>query len=154
MKFGVMKPHRRNQLLLIFVLVLGLGLALTFTLRALDSNINLFYAPAEIKNGQTPIGKRIRAGGMVKAKSVRRASDSLEVHFAVTDLKGSDFEVRYTGILPDLFREGQGVVATGTLGRDGVFSAEEILAKHDEKYMPPEVAMVIEGAEPAGATTL
>lgn len=63
MKFGVMKPHRRNQLLLIFVLVLGLGLALTFTLRALDSNINLFYAPAEIKNGQTPIGKRIRAGG-------------------------------------------------------------------------------------------
>ena len=91
---------------------------------------------------------------MVKAKSVRRASDSLEVHFAVTDLKGSDFEVRYTGILPDLFREGQGVVATGTLGRDGVFSAEEILAKHDEKYMPPEVAMVIEGAEPAGATTL
>jgi cytochrome c-type biogenesis protein CcmE len=91
---------------------------------------------------------------MVKAKSVRRAPDSLEVHFAVTDLKGSDFEVRYTGILPDLFREGQGVVATGTLGRDGVFSAEEILAKHDEKYMPPEVAMVIEGAEPAGATTL
>ena len=154
MKFGVMKPHRRNQLLLIFVLVLGLGLALTFTLRALDSNINLFYAPAEIENGQTPIEKRIRAGGMVKAKSVRRASDSLEVHFAVTDLKGSDFEVRYTGILPDLFREGQGVVATGTLGRDGVFSAEEILAKHDEKYMPPEVAMVIEGAEPAGATTL
>jgi cytochrome c-type biogenesis protein CcmE len=154
MKFGVMKPHRRNQLLLIFVLVLGLGLALTFTLRALDSNINLFYAPAEIKNGQTPIGKRIRAGGMVMAKSVRRAPDSLEVHFAVTDLKGSDFEVRYTGILPDLFREGQGVVATGTLGRDGVFSAEEILAKHDEKYMPPEVAMVIEGAEPAGATTL
>ena len=154
MKFGVMKPHRRNQLLLIFVLVLGLGLALTFTLRALDSNINLFYAPAEIKNGQTPIGKRIRAGGMVKAESVRRAPDSLEVHFAVTDLKGSDFEVRYTGILPDLFREGQGVVATGTLGRDGVFSAEEILAKHDEKYMPPEVAMVIEGAEPAGATTL
>jgi cytochrome c-type biogenesis protein CcmE len=154
MKFGAMKPHRRNQLLLICVLVLGLGLALTFTLRALDSNINLFYAPAEIKNGIPPIGKRIRAGGMVKAKSVRRASDSLEVQFEVTDLKGADFEVRYTGILPDLFREGQGVVATGTLGSDGVFSAEEILAKHDEKYMPPEVAMVIEGAENPGVTAL
>lgn len=154
MKFGVMKPHRRNQLLLICILVLGLGLALMFTLRALDSNINLFYAPAEIKNGTPPIGKRIRAGGMVKAQSVRRATDSLEVRFEITDLQGSDFEVHYTGILPDLFREGQGVVATGTLDSDGVFSAEEILAKHDEKYMPPEVAMVIEGAQIQEASAL
>ncbi|HAJ30811.1 MAG TPA: cytochrome c maturation protein CcmE, partial [Gammaproteobacteria bacterium] len=122
----------------------GLGLALTFVLKALNSNINLFYTPVQVIAGEVPMGARVRAGGMVEAGSIRRSDGSLEVAFIVSDLAGAAFEIRYTGILPDLFREGQGVVATGTLSQDGVFFAEEILAKHDEKYMPPEVAMALD----------
>ena len=144
MKLGAMKPQRRNRLLLILGLVGGLGLALTFVLKALNSNINLFYTPVQVIAGEVPIGARVRAGGMVEAGSIRRSDGSLEVAFIVSDLAGAAFEIRYTGILPDLFREGQGVVATGTLSQDGVFLAEEILAKHDEKYMPPEVAMALD----------
>ncbi|MDA0826115.1 MAG: cytochrome c maturation protein CcmE [Proteobacteria bacterium] len=139
-----MKPQRRNRLLLILGLVGGLGLALTFVLKALNSNINLFYTPVQVIAGEVPMGARVRAGGMVEAGSIRRSDGSLEVAFIVSDLAGAAFEIRYTGILPDLFREGQGVVATGTLSQDGVFYAEEILAKHDEKYMPPEVAMALD----------
>lgn len=144
MKLGAMKPQRRNRLLLILGLVGGLGLALTFVLKALNSNINLFYTPVQVIAGEVPMGARVRAGGMVEAGSIRRSDGSLEVAFIVSDLAGAAFEIRYTGILPDLFREGQGVVATGTLSQDGVFLAEEILAKHDEKYMPPEVAMALD----------
>ncbi len=144
MKLGAMKPQRRNRLLLILGLVGGLGLALTFVLKALNSNINLFYTPVQVIAGEVPMGARVRAGGMVEAGSIRRSNGSLEVAFIVSDLAGAAFEIRYTGILPDLFREGQGVVATGTLSQDGVFFAEEILAKHDEKYMPPEVAMALD----------
>lgn len=144
MKLGAMKPQRRNRLLLILGLVGGLGLALTFVLKALNSNINLFYTPVQVIAGEVPTGARVRAGGMVEAGSIRRSDGSLEVAFMVSDLAGAAFEIRYTGILPDLFREGQGVVATGTLSQDGVFLAEEILAKHDEKYMPPEVAMALD----------
>jgi len=143
-KLGAMKPQRRNRLLLILGLVGGLGLALTFVLKALSSNINLFYTPVQVIAGEVPMGARVRAGGMVEAGSIRRSDGSLEVAFIVSDLAGAAFEIRYTGILPDLFREGQGVVATGTLSQDGVFFAEEILAKHDEKYMPPEVAMALD----------
>jgi len=143
-KLGAMKPQRRNRLLLILGLVGGLGLALTFVLKALNSNINLFYTPVQVIAGEVPMGARVRAGGMVEAGSIRRSDGSLEVAFIVSDLAGAAFEIRYTGILPDLFREGQGVVATGTLSQDGVFLAEEILAKHDEKYMPPEVAMALD----------
>ena len=144
MKLGAMKPQRRNRLLLILGLVGGLGLTLTFVLKALNSNINLFYTPVQVIAGEVPMGARVRAGGMVEAGSIRRSDGSLEVAFMVSDLAGAAFEIRYTGILPDLFREGQGVVATGTLSQDGVFFAEEILAKHDEKYMPPEVAMALD----------
>lgn len=144
MKLGAMKPQRRNRLLLILGLVGGLGLTLTFVLKALNSNINLFYTPVQVIAGEVPMGARVRAGGMVEAGSIRRSDGSLEVAFIVSDLAGAAFEIRYTGILPDLFREGQGVVATGTLSQDGVFFAEEILAKHDEKYMPPEVAMALD----------
>jgi cytochrome c-type biogenesis protein CcmE len=143
-KLGAMKPQRRNRLLLILGLVGGLGLTLTFVLKALNSNINLFYTPVQVIAGEVPMGARVRAGGMVEAGSIRRSDGSLEVAFIVSDLAGAAFEIRYTGILPDLFREGQGVVATGTLSQDGVFFAEEILAKHDEKYMPPEVAMALD----------
>ena len=146
MKLGAMKPQRRNRLLLILGLVGGLGLALTFVLKALNSNINLFYTPVQVIAGEVPTGARVRAGGMVEAGSIRRSDGSLEVAFIVSDLAGAAFEIRYTGILPDLFREGQGVVATGTLSQDGVFFAEEILAKHDEKYMPPEVAMALDAS--------
>lgn len=147
MKFGAMKPQRRNRLLLLLGLLAGVGLALTFVLKALNSNINLFYTPVQVIDGEVPIGARVRAGGMVEVGSIRRSEGSLEVAFTVSDLAGAAFEIRYIGILPDLFREGQGVVATGALSQDGVFFAEEILAKHDEKYMPPEVAMALDATK-------
>ena len=107
---------------------------------ALRDNINLYYPPEKIVSGAAPVGARIRAGGMVANGSVRHAADSLAVSFTLTDLQGADFTVQYEGMLPDLFREGQGVLVTGKLRGDGVFVAEEVLAKHDEKYMPPELA--------------
>jgi cytochrome c-type biogenesis protein CcmE len=108
-------------------------------LRALNENLNLFYPPAKVVSGEAPTGARIRAGGMVKEGSVQRATDSVEVRFVVTDYQGADFTVVYAGILPDLFREGKGIMVTGKLGPDRVFNAEEVLAKHDENYMPPEL---------------
>jgi len=140
MKWGPMKPHRRRRLILIGGLVIAIGGAIGFTLKALNNNINLFYPPDQIVSGQAPKNERIRAGGMVADGSLRRQSESLAVRFEVTDFAGSTFEMRYEGILPDLFREGQGIVATGYLTEAGHFEAEEVLAKHDENYMPPELA--------------
>lgn len=133
-----------HKLRLVFVLsmVLGIGTASTLVLSALRENINLFYTPTQIANGEAPIDTRIRAGGMVEAGSLQRSSDSLDVKFVVTDLKKS-VTISYRGILPDLFREGQGIVALGKLNADGVLVADEVLAKHDEKYMPPEVAKAL-----------
>ncbi len=110
---------------------------------ALKENINLFYSPEEIVSGIAPVGKLIRAGGMVTPGSIERSTTDLSISFAVSDLKSSSYTVQYEGILPDLFREDQGVIARGILREDGVFVAEEVLAKHDENYMPPEVADVI-----------
>ena len=143
MKLGIMKPHRRRKLYFLLFLLLSSGGAIALTLMALTENINLFYSPAEIISGAAPVNKRIRAGGMVLEDSIVRSESDLEVRFIVTDLQGSEFTIFYTGILPDLFREGQGVVARGTLNKDGDFLAEEVLAKHDENYMPPEVMDVI-----------
>ena len=143
MKFGVMKPHRRRKLFLILFLLVVSGSAVGLTLMALRENINLFYSPAEIVSGTAPVNKLIRAGGMVLEDSIFRSGSNLEVRFTVTDMQDSEFTIFYNGILPDLFREGQGVVARGSLNEDGVFLAEEVLAKHDENYMPPEVADVI-----------
>ncbi len=134
-----MHPVRRKRLIAVVFLLAGVAVTVMLVMRALNENINLFYPPGEVVSGKAPVGQRIRAGGMVKDGSVQRAADSMEVHFVVSDLQGSDFTVVYTGILPDLFREGQGVLATGRLGADGVFRAEEVLAKHDENYMPPEL---------------
>jgi cytochrome c-type biogenesis protein CcmE len=134
-----MHPVRRNRLIAVAFLLVGVAVTVTLVMRALNENINLFYPPGEVVAGKAPVGPRIRAGGMVKDGSLQRASDSLEVRFVVTDLQGSDFTVIYSGILPDLFREGKGVLATGHLGADGVFKADEVLAKHDENYMPPEL---------------
>lgn len=134
-----MKPQRRNRLLTIGFLLVGVAVAVGLVLAALRENIDLFYPPEKIVAGDAPVDRRIRAGGMVAAGSVQRGDD-LAVSFKVTDHAGSEFLVHYEGILPDLFREGQGVLATGVLQANGEFVAEQILAKHDENYMPPELA--------------
>lgn len=143
MKFGRMKAQRRNRLLLVLSLLVCVGGATTFALLALNENINLFYSPQQIVAGEAPIDRMIRAGGMVVEGSVVRSSTDLGVRFAISDLRESEVVVQYTGILPDLFREGQGIIARGQLDEDGIFVAEEVLAKHDENYMPPEIADVV-----------
>jgi cytochrome c-type biogenesis protein CcmE len=134
-----MNPVRRKRLFTLLILVLGVGVAVSLTLFALQQNINLFYAPSQIAAGEAPVGRSIRVGGLVVPGSVSRDPQSLRVEFALTD-NGEQVRVRFQGILPDLFREGQGIVASGMLTEDGVVRAEEVLAKHDENYMPPEVA--------------
>lgn len=134
----MMKPQRRKRLILIVCLVAGLGVAVGLVLYALKQNINLFYSPSQIEAGAPPAGARIRAGGMVVKGSVHHLPKSLTVTFNITDFKAT-IPVTYTGILPDLFRAGSGIVAQGTMGPHGVFHADQVLAKHDEKYTPPEV---------------
>lgn len=134
-----MHPVRKQRLIIVLLIVFGTAVAVALITFALRENINLFYSPAEIAAGKAPVGKQIRAGGMVSEGSVVRDPHSLRVDFVVTDYQAS-VPVTFVGILPDLFDEGQGVVAAGQLGSDGVFQASEVLAKHDENYMPPEVA--------------
>lgn len=133
-----MHPLRRQRLLIVLLVVIGAAVAVGLTAYAMRENINLFYPPADFAAGKVVPGKKLRAGGMVVKGSVQRAPDSLKVAFVVTDYRAS-LNVEYTGILPDLFAEGQGVVASGVLDSNGVFQASEVLAKHDENYMPPEV---------------
>ncbi len=140
-----MNPLRKQRLLIVLGLVAGLGTAVGLVLYALSQNINLFYTPQQVVSGEAPEGARMRVGGLVVDGSVRRESDGLGVLFDLTDGQGT-FTVRYDGILPDLFREGQGIVANGTLVRSDYFEAEEVLAKHDEEYMPPEVQQALEKA--------
>ncbi|MEE4344050.1 cytochrome c maturation protein CcmE [Pseudomonas alliivorans] len=151
-----MKPLRRKRLLIILAIMSGIGLALTLALGALQENINLFYTPSQIANGEAPVDTRIRAGGMVEKGSLQRSADSLDVRFVVTDFNKS-VTITYRGILPDLFREGQGIVALGRLNAQGEVVADEVLAKHDEKYMPPEVSKALRDsgqAAPAAPSTL
>lgn len=143
MKFGKMKAHRRNRLLIVGALLLSVGGFVTFALLALDENMNLFYSPEQIAQGEAPEEVLIRAGGMVLANTVERSKTDLTVTFVIGDMKESEVTVQYVGILPDLFREGQGVIAKGRLNSQGVFVAEEVLAKHDEEYMPPEIAEIL-----------
>lgn len=146
-----MHPKRRNRLIAVTFVLLGAGATLALVLSALNENLNLFYPPDQVVSGAAPIDTRIRAGGMVKDGSVQRDSDSLQVAFTLSDHAGSDFEVRYSGILPDLFREGQGILVQGQLRKDGYFEADEVLAKHDENYMPPELAQLQKaGGQEAG----
>lgn len=140
-----MKPHRRRRLGLVLFIATGLSAAVALTLFALSRNMNLFFTPTQIAAGEAAAGQRIRIGGMVKTGSVSRAADSLLVEFATTDFN-NEVAVRYEGILPDLFREGQGVVAEGTLDGAGVFQASRVLAKHDENYMSAEVKAALEAA--------
>ena len=148
-----MHPIRRQRLFIVLLIVLGVGAAVALASYAMRENINLFYPPADIVAGKAPVGKKMRAGGMVVEGSVKRAPDSLTVRFEVTDYTAT-VPVEYTGILPDLFGEGQGVVASGVLGEDGLFRATEVLAKHDENYMPPEVQHALDQSPQlkAGAT--
>ncbi len=142
-----MHPLRRKRLVIVLFLLAGVAVTVSLVLTALNENINLYYPPDKIVSGEAPIGSRIRAGGMVKAGSVKRTDNSMDVRFVVSDLADSEFTVAYSGILPDLFREGQGILATGKLNKDGVFEASEVLAKHDENYMPPELADMAERKE-------
>ncbi|MFZ7320690.1 cytochrome c maturation protein CcmE [Comamonas jiangduensis] len=139
-----MKP-RRKRLLWVLVGVALVGLAVTLVLRALDANVMFFYSPSQIHAGEAPQGAAFRIGGLVEVGSLQRSTDGLQVQFMVTD-EVQRVPVRYQGLLPDLFREGKGVVASGKLQANGLFEASEVLAKHDENYMPPEAAKALEDA--------
>ena len=130
---------RRRRMALVGLVVVGVGAAVAFALNAFQENLLYFYSTSDVVSGKAPVDRTIRIGGMVTQGSVQRQSGSLEVRFVLTDY-AKDVTVSYSGVLPDLFREGQGVVARGKLVGDNLFVAEEVLAKHDEKYMPPEVA--------------
>lgn len=140
-----MNPKRKQRLTLVLFLFVGFGAVVGLAMYALTENINLFYNPTQIAAGEAPQGARIRAGGMVLEGSVTRNEVSLAVGFSLTDYE-SVVPVEFQGILPDLFREGQGIVALGRLNEKGVLIADEVLAKHDENYMPPEVAEALEKA--------
>jgi cytochrome c-type biogenesis protein CcmE len=138
-----MHPVRKQRLLLVVFIALFSSAAVGLVVYALRGNIDLYYPPTKVMSGDAPVGQPIRVGGMVVKDSVQRDDDSLEVSFQLTDYKAT-VPVVYTGILPDLFGEGQGAVASGQLNANGVLEATEILAKHDENYMPPEVADALE----------
>ncbi len=135
---------RQKRIALIAGGLASLAIAAALALNALDSNIALYVTPSEVAAGKSPQGKAFRMGGMVKEGSIKR--DNMTVHFVITDT-AKDIPVAYTGILPDLFRDGKGAVVQGKLGGDGVFTATEVLAKHDENYMPPEAKHAIDQAQ-------
>ncbi|RYY96545.1 MAG: cytochrome c maturation protein CcmE [Comamonadaceae bacterium] len=139
-----MKARTRRGLA-ILAGVAALGVATALVLNAFTSNLVFFFSPSQIALKQAPLDRGFRVGGLVQEGSVRRAAEGLSVSFVVTDL-AKQVPVLYTGLLPDLFREGKGVVAQGRLGLDGVFRADQVLAKHDENYMPPEAADALEKA--------
>ena len=139
-----MKPRTRRALWIVAGLA-ALGVAATLVLNAFQSNLVFFFTPSQVAANEAPHGRAFRIGGLVEAGSVARDSDALTVRFRVTDTAKA-INVVYTGILPDLFREGKGVVAQGKVGSDGVFRATEVLAKHDENYMPPEAAEALRKA--------
>ncbi len=144
-----MKPHRKKKLGIILFIAAGLSVATGVTLFALSQNINMFFTPTQVANGEVGVDTHFRIGGMVKENSIERAGDSLLVAFVTTDFV-SEVPIRFEGILPDLFREGQGIVAEGKMDAAGVFQASKVLAKHDENYMSPEVKAALDAA---GAST-
>jgi len=138
-----MKPRHKRAAIVIGVLA-SIGTAVALVLNAFNSNLVFFYTPSQIASKEAPLGRTFRIGGLVQAGSVAR--NGVSVTFTVTDTAKS-VPVRYEGVLPDLFKEGKGVVAQGQLGADGVFAAREVLAKHDENYMPPEAADALQRAD-------
>ena len=145
-----MKP-RHKKLLVIGMGLAGLGLISALVLNAFRSNLVFFFTPTQVAQGEAPTGRAFRIGGLVETGSLQRQPDGINVRFVVTDTAKS-MPVIYQGILPDLFKEGKGVVAEGKLGPDGLFTATQVLAKHDENYMPPEAAHAIEQAQKAQKT--
>lgn len=143
-----MNPKRKKRLLLVLAIVTGVSVAVMLALSAFQENLLYFFSPSQVVAGEAPLQRAFRIGGLVTDGSLRRESDGLTVHFTVTDTAAT-VPIRYKGILPDLFREGQGIVALGRLGNDGTFVADQVLAKHDENYMPPEVT---EALKQAGGT--
>jgi cytochrome c-type biogenesis protein CcmE len=141
---------RQKRFAMIGVALVAVGLASALVLNAFKSNLVFFFTPTQVASGEVPKGRSFRIGGMVETGSLRREGDGLTVHFIVTDL-AKRVPVTFKGILPDLFKEGKGAVAQGQLGIDGTFIASEVLAKHDENYMPPEVADALAKAKAAGA---
>ena len=142
-----MKPRYKRGLIIVAALVV-IGIAALLILNALNSNIALYVTPSDVAAGKAPQGQAFRIGGMVKEGSVNR--DDLTVHFVITDLV-KDIPVSYTGILPDLFKEGKGAVIQGRLNANGEFIASEVLAKHDENYMPPEAKHALDQAQKNGS---
>ena len=140
-----MRAKRKQRLIMVVFLVVGIGIAVTLMLNAFQENILFFFTPTQVAAGEAPVGHPFRIGGLVAEKSMVRADGSLVVHFDVTDTANT-VRVAYEGILPDLFKEGQGIVTKGELDDQGVFIASEVLAKHDENYMPPEAAEAIKAA--------
>jgi len=137
---------RHKRLAIIVTGVVGLTVTALFVLNAFRSNLVFFYSPTEVLEGKAPTNTAFRIGGLVEMNSVKRSSDGLKVDFVVTDLN-KRLPVHFEGILPDLFREGQGVVVQGRLNADNRFIAKDVLAKHDENYMPPEAAAALKGAQ-------
>jgi len=140
---------RKKRILMVFFIMLGMGVAVALILTAFEKNLLYFYAPTQIAAGEAPMNRAFRIGGLVLEGSVVRDPETLEVRFVLTDTL-NQIIVAYEGILPDLFREGQGIVANGKLDENGIFQAKEVLAKHDENYMPPEVAEALEKAGASG----
>lgn len=147
-----MKP-RQKRLVFIVVAVGALALVVGLVLNALDKNVSLYFTPTQVFNNEAPQGRSFRIGGLVEEGSVKRQTDGLTVNFVITDQHKS-IPVIYKGILPDLFKEGKGVVAQGKIEADGMMHAEEVLAKHDENYMPPEAADALKKGEAAKASAV
>ncbi len=144
---------RHKKLMVIVLGLAGLGVAAALILNAFQSNLVFFFSPTQVARGEAPTDRAFRIGGLVEDGSVKREADGLTVRFVVTDTAKS-MPVLYKGILPDLFKEGKGVVAEGKLGADGLFTATQVLAKHDENYMPPEAAHALEQAAKAQQTVV
>ncbi len=134
-----MTPTRKKRLLAVVLILIGVGIATAVFLTAFKENILFYKSPSEVLEGDYPKARNFRIGGMVKKGTINKSTTSLDVEFLVTDY-AKDVKVQYSGLLPDLFRDDQGMIAIGQLDSNGTFQAEEILAKHDENYMPPEVA--------------
>lgn len=140
-----MTPRRKKRLMIVGLVLIGVAGATALFLTAFRENLVYFYSPSEIAQGKAPEGRTFRVGGLVKENSLERDEDTLEARFVVTD-GAKEVRVVYSGVLPDLFKEGQGVVANGKLTEKGIFRAEKVLAKHDENYMPPEAAEAMKEA--------
>lgn len=148
-----MLVQRKKKLWLILFLVASVGTAVGLLMYSLSQNINLFMSPTQFANGEVPVGKTVRAGGLVEPGSVIRDEEGLGLRFSVADGR-AELVIHYEGMLPDLFREGQGIVALGQLREDGTFMASEVLAKHDENYMPPEIQDALDKAHNDGKEAL